>query len=433
MAASNVENGKNGHNGHKNGFDYDHDELYNAEPYDPDEKQEENEQNGYVHLVKSESPLSSEEIYNIEYSSKFKESMDFKNIVKTFNKYHQLNISYAQIEDKNPQYKSSSMHFFKDLDATLTTIGCIEDHKKAFFIQCRQHILFKMLDQINLVKNQYEYLTTMILLTPPLMLRIDELSSDNYWNILQDASFISKLEYSYDLWQKNGTSKSETEFKNELSGALHINPIYIKINGVGKGLNDIVIDWSINYIWIPYYIQGVQTDLLHREYRMRPQDQIEVCYKQQWIPCTVLEVKDAPSLKGKKIKVRYNKINGKDRFKTVNTEWIWTKKEYERLRMPDNVYVIVSYNGVKIGTIFKPPLLAYCRDGNKEYIDVGHHVFVKREDVWYRCEVINEVLEGKKIQILYLVHTFVRNTEWLRLYEPGDLERISLEDMRGNI
>ncbi len=116
-----------------------------------DEKKEEDkdDQYGYVDLLgsnRSESPLSSQEIYNISYSSKYKESMDFKNIQETFNIYHQFNLSYAQIEDKNPEYRASSLLFFKDLDATLTTIGCIDDDKMRFFIQCRQYILFKMIE-----------------------------------------------------------------------------------------------------------------------------------------------------------------------------------------------------------------------------------------------------------------------------------------------
>eukprot|EP01083_Nonionella_stella_P067354 178102_1 len=376
----------------------------------------------------SESSLSSKDMYGIQYSSKYNESIEFKNIQKTFNTCHQIKVTYAQIEDTNPEYKSSCLLFFKDLDATLSTIGCVENDKKMFFIQCRQHIVYKMMDQLHVVKHRYEYLKCITLLTGPLILRLDELQGENYWNVLSDVSFVSKLEFSYDLWMQNN-KKSEIEFRNELSGALHINPIYIRINGVGKGLNDIVIDWTVMYIWIPYYIQGVQTDLMRREYRIRPQDQVEVEYKKQWIPCTVIEVKDVLNAKGKQIKVRYNTLNGRDRF-TKNTEWMWTVKHCERLRLPDKVYVIVSYNNVQIGTIFKPPLLAHCREGNKEYIEVGHHIFVNRNGIWYRCEVINAVLEGKKIQILYLVHTFVKNTEWIRLWEPADLRRISLNDMR---
>eukprot|EP00483_Globobulimina_turgida_P011760 UN11782 len=188
-------------------------------------------------------------MYSIEYSSKYKETLDFKNIQKTFNKYHQINVSYAQIENKNPEYRSSAVLFFKDLDATLTTIGCMDQDKKLFFLQCRQHIISKMINQITLVKNQYEYLSKMILLTGPLMPQLDVLCSDNYWNILCDASFVSKLRFNYEIWQTD-CRKSQTEFTNELAGALHINPIYIKINGVGKGLNDIVNDWDVCNICI---------------------------------------------------------------------------------------------------------------------------------------------------------------------------------------
>eukprot|EP01084_Bolivina_argentea_P145201 254553_1 len=394
-----------------------------------DDKQEYDDDYGYVHLIKAESPLTEQEICSIEYSSKYKESIDFKNIQNTFSTYHQINLLYSQIKNKNARYRSSTILFFKDLDATLTTIGCTDTHIKHLFIQCRQHIILKMIKQINLVKNQYEYLPLMTLLTGPLMPAVDELRSKKYWNKLSDSSFVSKLTYNYETWQHNAT-KSETEFTNELAGALHIHPKYIQINGVGKGLNDIVIDWTVYKIWIPYYIQGVQTDLIQRVCLMKPQDQIEVKYKRKWIPCTVLEVNDAPNVKGKKVKIRYNKLNGRDRFKTMNTECIWTVKDCDRLRLPDKVYVIVSYNGVKIETVFKPQGLAYCRDRNKDYIDVGHHIFVNRNGVWYRCEVIDAVLEGRKIQVLYLVNSFVKNTEWLRLWEPSDLERISLEDMR---
>eukprot|EP01084_Bolivina_argentea_P168944 292897_1 len=389
--------------------------------------------NGHMkkeHLVHVESPfsLSSAEIYNIEYSSKYKESMDFKNIQKMFNKYHQIKLFYAQSESTNGGITTDHV-FFKDLDATLTTIGCMDQDKKMFFITCRQHIINKMVHTINVCKNQYEYLATITLLTGPLILRLDQVERNNYWSVLSDASFVSKLAISYDDWMINN-KKSENEFKNEISGALHINPIYIRINGVGKGLEDIVIDWTVMYIWIPYYIQGVTTNLIYREYRMRPQDQIEVQYDKKWIPCTILEVKDTLNKKGKQIKVRYNKLNGNDRYFT-NTEWLWTIKHYDRLRLPDQVYVIVSYNGVKIGTTFKPPLLAYVRGGNKKYLDIGHHIFVNRDNIWYRCEIINVSMEtDKAIQVLYLVNTFVKNTEWLTLSDNHHLKRISLEDMR---
>ena len=127
MNGHNDHNGHNGYNGYTTASNSSvsniHSPLYNAEPWpynetQSDEKKQAEEvdlDNGCNEaLIKSEqSPLSSDEIYNIEYSSKYKETMDFKNTLKTFNKYYQINVNYAQVEDKNPQYKSALMHFFQ--------------------------------------------------------------------------------------------------------------------------------------------------------------------------------------------------------------------------------------------------------------------------------------------------------------------------------
>eukprot|EP00483_Globobulimina_turgida_P004944 UN04953 len=165
---------------------------------------------------------------------------------------------------------------------------------------------------------------------------------------------------------------------------------------------------------------------------MQIQDQIEVQFQNVWYKATICEIAAQTvntAQNGKKFKVHYNRKDVPKRF-----EWFWSKRQSQRLRVPNQI--MLNPGGVGVGIHqngwTEPPLASNMNPpiNNVHELKVGHHIYVKHKVNWYRCEVeeIKESHKGKTIQITYLVGTFWNNEEWLKLYVPTDKQRISLND-----
>ena len=250
--------------------------------------------------------------------------------------------------------------------------------------------------------------------------------NEQYINHTKIGKLQCKLKFDFDKWKQNET-KYNGIFRSEIADALKINSALVKMKKIGRG--SVIIDFWVLNIWIPLHVSNFSHDPIPRAYNMRPNDQIEVKYKHVWHESTISEVKMSSKSNGKLFKVRYNPQAGKDLF-TKNTEWFCSLKEGQRLRMPNQIIISFDEHGAKINTEWQPKPLAPI--ANILDVEVGQHIYVQYKGTWYRCEVIEarNIYQGTKIQILYLVHGFWNDTEWMELWNTNHLARISLADVR---
>eukprot|EP01083_Nonionella_stella_P316286 1146030_1 len=326
-----------------------------------------------------------------------------------------------------PGYVTPRVLLFTHLRGILLAIGCNKQDIQRWMVQARKHILNRIVLLLNLAKNkpkQYQLLPLLDVVSANT--DTDEKTPDGAPFIVYTmvGRFSCKLQYDFEEWKKNHQTY-EAQFITEVSKALRLHPSWIQIKNTKAG--SVIIDFWILNIWIPCWVSLLDHDPLTRHYYIRPNDQIQIKWKDRPYEATVVKTMESSDASGRRIKARYNPVDGKDQF-SRNTEWICSMKEGSRLKLPNQVSVEMDDEGVKIYTTFIPKPIAQVL--HVSAVQVGEHLWVSYKNSWYRCQVMEErvTFEGKMIKILYLVHTFMKNEEWLNLWDPNHLARTSLAE-----
>eukprot|EP01083_Nonionella_stella_P144945 453331_1 len=317
----------------------------------------------------------------------------------------------------DPSCKSVSS--FADLDEVLKEYGMRERDRTRFMRATHQKVTSNIITSIKEAsKNQSKY---------KLMSRMCEIQSNDDCRNVEAADFTNKLDLNYDQWIANKESNEE-QFKKELADILQVDAFTIQIKDTKKG--SVVIEWVYQIVFRVH-------DFVHQcprvpiDYDMKPDDQIEVKWRNTWYPTTVVRVQYDHTQPGKSFEVRYNPLHGTNRFWN-NSETFNTVKQVTRLKLPNRGYFVINGNIVQRRIEWTPPpLCAVSNANNANGLAVGDHVFVKPRNgrVWYRCEVIEISInhQGKSIKVIYLIKN---NTTWLKLFERANVARISLHDPR---
>eukprot|EP01084_Bolivina_argentea_P302894 522889_1 len=339
------------------------------------------------------------------------------------NKYkHEYHLKFQNQEiaaDKNIKDEDTmvsepqlpDIQFFKQLEATLSKIGCTDEGKAKYFTTVRENIISNMIQSINNVKDReskYELLPFITELTEQPNTMNAKQMKDRNTNVEQqvarensfkkkneskiidfveqfnDAHFTIRFNLEYQRWATNG-KKFEEKFKNEISNALKICSSSIQIQNVKQG--SIIIDYMVVNIWYPLYANRILPyDPIPAHYQPSLDDQIEVSADGHWYPATIKEIRYTDN--GELIHVRYNPVNGKNAFVFVNTEWFNTLKEASRLRVPNQVLANINMHGAVIRLPFTSPPLAQVY--HLYQLQPGHHISVDfKISKWYRCIIVS--------------------------------------------
>eukprot|EP01084_Bolivina_argentea_P112449 200549_1 len=249
---------------------------------------------------------------------------------------------------------------------------------------------------------------------------------------LENVHFSNRLNLNYDEWILN-QQENEEKFKKEIASILKVDASKIELKQTKKGSVLIVFGVIAGVLVVAAacgYAFSYNGPHIPIDYNMRPDDQIEVKYKvnnqDNWYPATVMSVRQDANQPGKTLTVRYNAENGVNRF-WVNTETFNEINQSTRLKLPNRGFTEINGNIVKQHILWQPPALSNAN--NLHELQPGDHIFMKKTNIWRRCEVIELKTnhEGTSVKVIGLIDNKFKT--W-RLWKNNDTARMSLVDMR---